>query len=120
MSQFKQKHLESIPREPLSNISGEGGRSFLKEGSFESPNYATGEKGWKLNSEGQAELTDLQVSGFIKTVSIGQSIQSAIDFLNYHNGGEVRLDAGTHTLTDDITLYSGVSLVGSGRDNTIL
>lgn len=105
---------------PFVNFEQSGGKTSLLKGDFQSPNFATGEKGWKVNSDGQAEFTDLQVSGFVKTVSVGQKIQDAIDYLNAHGGGEVRLDAGTHTLTDDITIYSGVSLVGAGRDNTIL
>ena len=116
---FRTKLIE-VKKPPFLNLEQSGGKTSLLKGDFQSPNFATGEKGWKVDSDGKAEFTDLQVSGFIKTVSVGQDIQSAIDYLNAHGGGEVRLDTGTHTLTDDITLYSGISLVGAGRDNTIL
>src|SRR3990167_5671553 len=58
--------------------------------------------------------------GFIKTVPLTSNIQTAIDEVNKLGGGEVRLLSGTYTIGDNITLYSGISLVGSGIDITIL
>lgn len=114
-----QFNFYETPLEGLNIVPGPSG-SVMSGGASQSTNYLNGEAGWKISADGKAEFTDLFVTGFIKTVSVGQSIQAAIDFLNNHGGGQVRLDAGTHTLTDDITIYSGVSLVGAGIDNTIL
>lgn len=103
----------------LNVVSGPGG-SVMAGGAMQSPNYNLGNSGWAIRAAGSAEFTDLYVTGYVKTVSVGGSIQEAIDILNAHGGGTVQLDAGTHTLTDDITLYSGISINGAGRDSTIL
>lgn len=89
-------------------------------GYLESQNYKQGEDGWKLFPTGSAEFTDLFVTAFIKTVSAGGDIQTAINFLQEHGGGEVHLDSATFTMSDDIILYSGVSLIGVGTNSTII
>lgn len=62
---FDQFHLpEEVPT-PRDSIATEGGQTFLKEGEFQSPNFKTGEKGWKVNSEGKAE-----VQGLVSTSSV--------------------------------------------------
>lgn len=92
----------------------------IGSGQVQSQNFVTGESGWQIRADGTAEFSDIFIRGTLKTVSVGDSIQDAIDFLNQYGGGEVRLDVGTFTLSSDITLYSGIALVGSGRDSTIL
>jgi len=96
------------------------GNMELDGGHIQSANFKTSSTGWKVDSDGSAEFNDLYVTGFVKTVSVGGDIQAAIDILNAAGGGEIRLDAGTHTLTTDIVIYNNVHLVGSGRDSTIL
>lgn len=48
------------------------------------------------------------------------TIQEAIDHVNSSGGGKVIFQSGTYILTGSVTLKSNVSLVGAGRDNTIL
>ncbi len=47
------------------------------------------------------------------------AIQTAIDALRIHNGGTIRLTAGTFTVTAPVRLYDHMALVGSGPE-TIL
>ncbi|WP_165730801.1 glycosyl hydrolase family 28-related protein [Polaribacter sp. 20A6] len=53
-------------------------------------------------------------------VKPGQSIQKAIDKVYNEGGGVVFLKKGTHILNSTITLKSNISLIGEGRDKTIL
>ena len=66
------------------------------------------------------DFAEIHIKGVMRSVKAGDSIQAAIDYINDRGGGEVRLAAGTYTLTDDITMYSGIVLVGAGLDSTIL
>ncbi len=54
------------------------------------------------------------------TVAPGESIQQAIDAANEAGGGVVFLKAGVHPLSETLFLKSRVSLVGEGRERTIL
>ncbi|MDN3617873.1 glycoside hydrolase family 55 protein [Polaribacter undariae] len=53
-------------------------------------------------------------------VKPGQSIQKAIDRVYNEGGGVVFLKKGTHILNSTITLKSNITLIGEGRDKTIL
>lgn len=53
-------------------------------------------------------------------VKPGQSIQKAIDKVYNEGGGVVFLKKGTHILNSTITLKSNITLIGEGRDKTIL
>ncbi|MGJ8654429.1 MAG: right-handed parallel beta-helix repeat-containing protein [Opitutaceae bacterium] len=53
-------------------------------------------------------------------VSPGESIQAAIDAANKAGGGVVQLQAGIHPISETISLKSRVSIVGEGRERTIL
>lgn len=66
------------------------------------------------------DFTQLKVKRTIFTLPVGGNIQDAIDVLNAESGGEIRLAAGTYTMSKDITLRSNVALVGSGRDATFI
>lgn len=92
----------------------------IGSGQVQSQNFVTGESGWQIRADGTAEFSDIFIRGTLKTVSVGDSIQDAIDFLNQYGGGEVRLDVGTYELSSDIVLYANIHLVGSGIDATIL
>lgn len=56
----------------------------------------------------------------IVEVKPGQSIQKAIDNVYNEGGGVVFLKKGTHILNSTITLKSNITLIGEGRDKTIL
>ncbi|MFB9057299.1 right-handed parallel beta-helix repeat-containing protein [Mariniflexile ostreae] len=53
-------------------------------------------------------------------VTPGQSIQHAVDEVHAAGGGVVFLKKGTHVLEHTLTLKSNISLVGEGREKTIL
>lgn len=71
-------------------------------------------------SGGDLTLKTLTVGGLVKQVAPGDDIQAAIDAVNREGGGTVQLLAKTYTLTSNINLKSNVSLVGAGKDITIL
>lgn len=60
---FKQHQLPISQQSNQQDFKGEGGRAFLKEGSFESPNFRVAEKGWKINSDGEAEFLKIKTQG---------------------------------------------------------
>lgn len=70
---FEQLHLAELQKSPLDSLATEGGRTFLKDGSFESPNFRTGQKGWKVTSEGDAEFQALTIA----KIDIGGSDSSS-------------------------------------------
>src|SRR3990167_8619164 len=56
----------------------------------------------------------------LRVVPPGGDIQKAIDELNAIGAGTVLLQRGTHTLTQTLTGYSKISIIGEGRDQTII
>ena len=56
----------------------------------------------------------------VVTVEPGSSIQAAIDAASSAGGGVVLLKAGTHVLTEKITLKNRITLCGEGREQTLL
>lgn len=61
-----------------------------------------------------------QVLGTVIRVEPGDPIQAAIDSASTAGGGVVVLTAGTHVLTQPITLKSKVTLCGEGKTRTVL
>lgn len=61
-----------------------------------------------------------QVLDRVIDVAPGESIQAAIDAAGAAGGGVVHLKAGVHPLAQTLFLKSKVSLVGDGRERTIL
>lgn len=107
--------------EQRDSIQQQGDNVFLEKGSFRSPYFVSGKQGWSIDSNGNAEFRNLKIGGKTIAVDAGQNIQAAIDDINNSGlGGTVILNSGTHTIDYDITLYSKVSLIGSGKDQTIL
>src|SRR3990167_4303737 len=107
--EFKQYHLKEQQRPGFENFSVEGGRTVLKDGSFESPNFKTGEKGWKVNSEGEAEFAD---------VSVGGSSIARQDIFGDGSDGDGTISVNTTLTTDkfydDLTINSGITLTTVG------
>lgn len=73
-----------------------------------------------LLSGGNLNLKTLSIGGLVRQVAPGDDIQAAIDAVNREGGGIVQLLAKTYILTSDIELKSNVTLLGAGRDLTIL
>lgn len=58
------QQVEILPPDPpeLPIIPIPGG-AILKDGSFKSPNYVPGSRGWSINSEGEADFQDVTIFG---------------------------------------------------------
>lgn len=54
------------------------------------------------------------------TVVAGQNIQQAINAVHEAGGGIVYLEPGTHTVADDIVLYSGITIEGLSASDSII
>ncbi|CDF78724.1 pectin lyase fold protein [Formosa agariphila KMM 3901] len=54
------------------------------------------------------------------SVSPGESLQAAIDKVHAAGGGVVSLKEGTHLIQNTITLRGRVTIVGAGRDLTVI
>jgi hypothetical protein len=61
-----------------------------------------------------------QVLDNVIDVGPGESIQAAIDSVSAAGGGVVHLKAGVHPIKQTLILKSHVSIVGDGRERTIL
>lgn len=62
----------------------------------------------------------LYLGGIIKSVNDVADIQGALNEVSAAGGGTVYLEAGTYTLTADITIPSGCTLEGVSRDSVII
>lgn len=114
----------SYETDPDSLISGRiAGNVDFDGGYVESGNFRTGIEGWRISSDGTAEFQNLNIGQRVislPTTANATEINSAITTVNASGGGEVRLAAGTYTLSTDIVMKTGVALVGSGLDLTII
>src|ERR1044072_5958598 len=102
---FEQYHLPPTPT-PSGNISPTPGGSMVQQGVLKSPNFVHNLRGWQVDSEGNAEFNNLQIKNNFITVPLGGDIQSAINTMAEQGGGEVRLGAGTYTLTASLSVPS--------------
>ncbi|MCU0791256.1 MAG: right-handed parallel beta-helix repeat-containing protein [Opitutaceae bacterium] len=64
--------------------------------------------------------TPRQSFDFTVSVAPGESIQAAIDLVGKRGGGIVALASGIHPLTSPLTLCDRLTLVGAGRDYTVI
>src|SRR3990167_1117250 len=60
---FKPKYLKEEKKSGADNLQTEGGKTFLKTGEFQSPNFRTGQIGWKIDSNGNAEFQNITIEG---------------------------------------------------------
>ncbi|MCL4483462.1 MAG: hypothetical protein M1445_12785 [Bacteroidetes bacterium] len=86
---------------------------------------AGGDFGWgnpiNIRVEGQ---TSKLVSERIKNVPVSEGsdnkLQSLIDDISTHGGGEIKLEEGTYYFTGTLRIPSGITLTGKGKDATRL
>jgi len=74
----------------------------------------------QILSGGSLDLKTLNIGGLIKQVAPDEDIQKAINDIADEGGGTVQLLAGAYKLFNNIEIKSGVSLIGAGRDLTVL
>ncbi len=84
-----------------------------------SPSYSETRRGL-LPMGTQVGKRDIRLGAKVINVFPGQSIQKAIDTLDKDDGGVVFLKTGTHILSGNISGKAKVSIVGEGRDITII
>ena len=95
-------------------------------GDLYSLNFKTGVYGWQLTSAGNLEANNgifrgtFSIAGTTKTIDNTQNIQIALDSIYTAGGGVLYLNAGTYTLTSDISIPSGVSIIGISVNNCII
>lgn len=93
---------------------------------LQSPNFISGESGWRIDSNGNAEFNDgtfrgtFNIGGTTITINNTQDIQTNLDTISTAGGGTLWLQPGTYTLTADISIPSGVILQGVSRDGVII
>lgn len=63
---------------------------------------------------------DLNVVGSNLAIDSTQNVQAAINSLNSNGGGVLTLLPGTYSLAANLTLYTGISLVGTSPASTFL
>ena len=121
VEEFNQTQLEP-PAEPEIPIVATPGGAVLEEGEFASPNYVPNLSGWKINSDGEAEFTDVIVNGsslalspFFGDGSDGDLIMSANETLTedkYYN--DVVVNSGYTLNTNGYRLFVKGTLINHG------
>jgi len=108
MAEFKQKNLEDIRRESLPGFESSGGRTILREGEFQSPNFRTNQTGWKVDSEGNAEFQSVKIR-LSKGVFGGDGSDGALDITS----GTTTIDLES---ADIVTKnFTSISITGDGK-----
>jgi len=86
--------------------------------------FIKSKKGYRFGKNGEIEIGDIALPNVYlgsqtKTLSAGQNIQTAIDSLP-SDGGIIYLEKGTHNINYEIVGKDRVSIIGAGKDLTIL
>lgn len=92
----------------------------VQKGYLQSGNFVSGEIGWQIKSNGDAEFQNVNIG--VKNISINstQSVQTAINTLNTAGGGILHLKAGTYVITSPIVLYSNIRIEGESYSTVTL
>jgi len=72
-----------------------------------------------IDSVGKITATDITIGNRFLVVAPGESIQTAIDSIS-STGGRIVIQNGTHSLSANLILYSGVYLEGESAGSAIL
>lgn len=89
---------------------------------LQSPNFASGSSGWRIDSNGNAEFNDgtfrgtFNIGGTVITIDNTENIQENLNTISASGGGTLFLQAGTYTLTADLQIPAGVNLEGISRE----
>lgn len=117
---FRKVEVGKEQNQLFSNFEQSGDRTMLGRGEFQSPNYAKQRRGWKINSEGDAEFQKIFIGTQLITLAPGDSLQNAIDDLNAIDGGKIFLQAGTYTVDSVINIKSSIQIEGENTSTTII
>ena len=112
--------VKTEPSSGPSYFEASGSRTILKKGEFQSPNYVKSRKGWRVNSEGEAEFQKVHIGSQLITLSQGDSLQAAIDDLSLGDGGHIFLQAGTYNILNTVNLKSSIQIEGENKSTTII
>lgn len=110
----------------LSNQFSNYGSGISPNAPFQSPNFKSGERGWRIDTNGNAEFNDgtfrgtFNIGGTTITIDNTEDIQDRLDEIEAAGGGTLYLQNGTYTLTEDILIPGGVTLQGVSRDGVII
>lgn len=123
-------HTQFQPIEPqppeLNLVQVTASKSTIKDGDFESRNFAPGRSGWRISADGTLEAQNgifngrFNIGGTQLTIQSTDSIQEALDTVKNAGGGTVFLQDGTYLLTSDIFVPAGTRLEGTARDSVII
>lgn len=122
---FNQFNLEK-EKKTLEDVLGiQKDKIILKEGNFQSKQFAKKKKGWSISDDGDAWFRNLNVyggsqGGQFRVVDTEQNIQKAIDEVYNAGGGNILLQNGIHKPKNNIILYSNIYLIGQNSESTII
>ena len=114
------------PRAPALPFINEAGQTRLTNGTLISPNFKSGEAGWGIDAEGNAEFNsgifrgDVIIGNTVRTIDSADEIQDGIDEVSAGGGGTIYLAPGTYNMTSHINIPSNVYLVGASRSAVII
>ena len=74
----------------------------------------------QLLAGGNLTLSKLDLAGLVKTVSVGDDIQEAINALNRTGGGTLQFKIGTYIINRTLRGYSLIKFLGAKQGTTIL
>lgn len=109
---FSQDYIET-PKSPDSNIIPVAGGSVVQTGNLQSPNYITQQKGWNIDSDGNAEFQSIiaNINTLSQIFTAGEAITKgdAVKIIPPSSTETYFSDPGT---TSDVS-WDGQSFVGS-------
>lgn len=107
---FEQWVLEEKPKDLVLNIVPSPEGSLLKTGDFQSPNFRTGQTGWRIRSTGDAEFRSVSIQGvLLATIGTfgGDGSDGALSVT-----GATSIDLGAEQIVTKN--YTSISITGTG------
>ncbi|HEX9503629.1 MAG TPA: hypothetical protein VF974_04895 [Patescibacteria group bacterium] len=75
---------------------------------------------FRVTAAGNVTVNNITIGTTIVTAATTDNLQTAINTLNTAGGGTLYLQTGTYTLGSSLTLYSNISIIGTGSGNTTI
>jgi hypothetical protein len=112
IEEFKQEQLPEPTYDHVLNILPTPTGSVLSNGEFVSPNFRTGQTGWRIDANGNAEFQGATIGGYV--------ISSRGTFGGDGSDGALTISSGTTTIdlansAEIIKNYTSISITGTGK-----
>lgn len=113
-------NFAKLPFQPNNLLDGQTRSRFvMAKGLYQSENFISGQLGWQIDADGNAQFQNVSIGQQIVTISTNQGVQFGLDQLNPAVGGVLQLQPGTY-LPDQLDGFSNLTIRGAGQGNTFI